>query len=87
MYAVYIVECSDGTLYSGWTTDISRRVAEHNSSRKGAKYTKPRRPVSLRHVETFKTKSEAQKREYALKQLSRSDKLTLIKTVKNSERF
>lgn len=77
-FCTYILQCADGTLYTGWTTDVVRRVEEHNSSKKGAKYTKVRRPVVLRHVETFDTKSEAQKREYVLKQLSRTEKLALI---------
>lgn len=77
-YCTYIIECSDGTLYTGWTTDVVRRVEEHNSSKRGAKYTKVRRPVALKHVETFDTKSEAQKREYALKQLTRGEKLKLF---------
>ncbi|QPW58728.1 GIY-YIG nuclease family protein [Clostridium botulinum] len=63
---VYILECSDGTLYTGWTTDIGRRVKEHNNG-KGAKYTKARRPVTLKYYEEFKTKNEAMKRECAIK--------------------
>jgi putative endonuclease len=77
-YAIYILECADGTLYTGWTTDVKRRVEEHNSSTKGAKYTKPRRPVVLKYTEAFDSKVEAQKREYELKQLSRTRKLILI---------
>jgi putative endonuclease len=77
-YSVYMLECADGTLYTGWTTDVLRRVEEHNNSPKGAKYTKPRRPVILRYTESFETKSEAQKREYELKQLSRGEKIALL---------
>jgi putative endonuclease len=77
-YSVYILECADGTFYTGWTTDVMRRVEEHNSSTKGAKYTKARRPVALRYTEFFATKSEAQKREYVVKQLSRVEKLALV---------
>ncbi len=77
-YSIYIIECADGTLYTGWTTDVKRRVEEHNSSKKGAKYTKVRRPVVLKYTEAFDTKSEAQKREYILKQLTRLEKLKLF---------
>ncbi|OOV54547.1 endonuclease, partial [Clostridium botulinum D/C] len=74
---VYILECSDGTLYTGWTTDIGRRVKEHNNG-KGAKYTKARRPVTLKYYEEFKTKNEAMKRECAIKRLTRKEKIELI---------
>lgn len=73
----YIVECSDGTLYCGYSSDVEKRVKTHNSGR-GAKYTKTRRPVVLKYVESFETKSEALKREYQIKQLSRKEKLELI---------
>lgn len=74
----YILECKDQTLYTGYTTDLERRLKVHNDG-KGAKYTKIRRPVKLVHHEEFDNKSEALKREYALKQLSRKQKLLLIK--------
>ncbi len=77
-YYVYIVKCSDTTLYTGITTDVKRRVDEHNHSEKGAKYTKLRRPVSLVYVEEVANRSVASKREYAIKKLSRSAKLALI---------
>ena len=77
MNYVYIVECNDGTLYTGWTTDVDKRIAKHNSG-KGAKYTKIRQPVILKHVEEFNNKQEAQKREYEIKKLSRAEKLKLI---------
>jgi putative endonuclease len=77
-YVTYIVECSDHTLYVGITTDITRRVSEHNTSKKGAKYTRARRPVSLKYVEEFESKSDAQKREYEIKQFTRSEKLSLL---------
>jgi putative endonuclease len=77
-YSTYILECADGTLYVGSTTDVIRRVEEHNTSEKGAKYTKPRRPVILKHAEIFENRSEAQKREHELKQLTRAEKLELI---------
>lgn len=77
-YFVYIVQCSDTTLYTGITTDIKRRVHEHNHSKKGAKYTKLRRPVNLVYTETAENRSRASQREYAIKKLSRHEKLELI---------
>ncbi len=77
MNYTYILTCSDGTLYTGWTTDIEKRVEKHNSG-KGAKYTSGRRPVKLEYFEKFETKQEAMKREYAIKKLSRKEKLKLI---------
>lgn len=74
----YIVECADGTLYSGWTNDLEKRIAAHNAGQ-GAKYTRSRRPVTLRYYEEFEDKSEALRREAALKKLSRAKKLKLIK--------
>ena len=73
----YILECADGTLYCGWTNHLKERVAAHNAG-KGAKYTKNRRPVVLKYYETFSTKQEAMRREWAVKQLSRKEKLELI---------
>lgn len=73
-YFVYIVVCSDFTLYTGYTTDLEKRVATHNKG-KGAKYTRSRLPVSLVYDEEFDTKSEAMKREYQIKQLSRQEKI------------
>ena len=73
----YIVKCSDGTFYTGWTNDLTRRMEAHNQGR-GAKYTKARRPVTLIYYETFETKEEAMKREYAIKRLSRKEKEELI---------
>lgn len=78
MNYTYILKCRDGSLYTGWTTDLERRLKEHNSG-KGAKYTKSRRPVMLVYYETFDTKEEAMKREYAIKRLRRKDKLKLMK--------
>lgn len=78
MYYVYIIECSDGTLYIGSTNNIQKRIEAHNSSNKGAKYTRGRRPVSLRYSETFDTKPDALKRECELKKLSREQKINLI---------
>ena len=77
-YSVYILKCADGTLYVGSTTDVTRRVKEHNTSPKGAKYTKARRPVRLMHAEIYENRSEAQKREAVLKKLTRKEKLSLL---------
>jgi len=77
-YYVYILKCSDLTLYTGITTDIKRRLVEHNSSKKGAKYTMLRRPVELVYAEEHEDRSSASKREYAIKKLSREKKLELI---------
>jgi putative endonuclease len=73
----YIVECADGTLYTGWTNDLAKRVAAHNSG-KGAKYTRSRRPVALRYFEEFRVKEEAERREYQIKQLTRQKKEALM---------
>lgn len=78
MNYTYIVECKDGTLYTGWTNNIEKRVEDHNSGR-GAKYTRARRPVTLVYYETFETKEEAMRREYAIKRMSRVQKEKLIK--------
>lgn len=77
-YFIYILECSDKTLYTGITNDISKRVEQHNTSPKGAKYTKARRPVKLLYQETAPNRSEASKREYAIKRLTRLEKIQLI---------
>jgi len=77
-YFVYMLRCADNTLYTGITTDLERRVDEHNNSTKGAKYTKARRPVKLVYTETYETRSEASKREYFIKQMSRKEKTELI---------
>ena len=77
MHYVYVLECADGTLYTGYTTDVDRRVAEHDAG-EGAKYTRGRTPVELVHVESFESKSAALSREYEIKQLSRRQKERLI---------
>ncbi|MDO5345999.1 MAG: GIY-YIG nuclease family protein [Lachnospiraceae bacterium] len=74
---VYMVECRDGSLYTGWTNHLEERITAHNLG-KGAKYTKGRRPVRLVYFECFDTKEEALRREYAIKQLPRREKLLLI---------
>lgn len=82
MYYVYIVQCADDTLYTGIATDLLRRVEEHNSSDKGAKYTRVRRPVHLMYSEEFPDRSLASKREYEIKKkMSRVEKLALIAKV------
>lgn len=73
-----MLKCSDGSIYTGITTDLNRRVDEHNSSPKGAKYTRVRRPVELIYSESYEDKSSASKREYVIKQLSKIQKLSLI---------
>jgi len=74
---VYVLRCADDTLYTGYTTDPARRVAEHDAG-EGAKYTRGRAPVELVHVERFDSKSAAMSREYAVKQLSRTEKDRLV---------
>ncbi|MBQ4465514.1 MAG: GIY-YIG nuclease family protein [Oscillospiraceae bacterium] len=82
MNYTYMVECADGTLYTGWTNDLEKRLAAHNSG-KGAKYTSTRRPVCLVYAEAHEDKRDAQRREYRIKQLTRSEKLLLIDTGTN----
>ena len=78
-FFAYIVKCSDGTFYSGYTVDLKKRVHEHNHSKLGASYTKGRRPVKLVYSEEHKTKSSAMKREHALKKLTRNEKENLAR--------
>lgn len=82
MYTLYILECADGTLYTGITTDVRRRVVEHNTSALGAKYTRGRRPVRLVYAEKFRDRSLASHEEARIKTLSRSAKKSLIKAWK-----
>ncbi|MEG0156116.1 MAG: GIY-YIG nuclease family protein [Anaerovoracaceae bacterium] len=81
MHYVYILACADGTLYTGWTTNISARLATHNKG-KGAKYTRGRLPVTLVYHEAFEDKSSALKREHAIKKLTLSQKLDLVRSGK-----
>lgn len=74
---VYVVECADGSLYTGYTTDVDRRLEEHNRG-EGAKYTRGRGPVDLVHVERFSEKSAAMQREYEVKQLPTWRKRRLV---------
>lgn len=74
---VYILECADGTYYTGYTTDVERRVEEHNAGT-AAKYTRGRTPVEVIHTETYDSQSAAMQREYAIKQLRRPAKEALV---------
>ena len=78
MEYVYMLECADGSFYIGWTNDLRKRLETHNSGR-GAKYTRSRRPVKLVYTEQYESKSDALRREYEIKQLSRAQKLLLTK--------
>ena len=78
MNYTYILKCSDGTLYTGWTNDLQKRLEAHNDGR-GAKYTKSRRPVELVYVEVHGNKNDAMSREAKIKRLTRAEKLELIK--------
>ena len=82
MYHVYILKCSDKTFYTGITNDLKRRLKEHNSSNLGAKYTKGRRPVRLVYSVKKKNRSYASKEERRIKELSRIEKINLIKSKK-----
>ena len=75
---LYVLQCSDGTYYTGITTNVTRRLDEHNTSSKGAKYTKTRRPVEVVYWTCFKDRSSAQKAEYNFKQLTRKQKEKII---------
>ena len=77
MNYTYILRCSDGTFYTGWTNHLEERVRAHNEVR-GAKYTRGRGPVELVYYECLETKEEALRREYAIKQMSRMEKIRLI---------
>ena len=76
-HVVYVLECADGTLYTGYTTDLERRVAEHDAG-DGAKYTRGRTPVELVYHERYETRSDAMSREYEIKALSRVEKERLV---------
>jgi putative endonuclease len=78
-WKVYLVRCADGTLYCGVTTDLARRVKEHNEGKAGAKYTRSRRPVKLAYAEPAATRSAALVREYAVKRLPRAGKARLAR--------
>jgi putative endonuclease len=82
-FFVYLLECADETLYCGFTNDVDKRVSEHNDGKYGAKYTKGRRPVKLVYSEMFSNRSDAQKREYEIKKMSRRQKVNLINAVES----
>jgi len=81
---VYIIQCADNTLYTGWTTNLEARLNAHESGA-GAKYTRGRGPLTLVYSESFETKSEAMRREVEIKSLTRSEKLRLIKEQQKGE--
>lgn len=84
MNYTYILECNDKSLYTGWTNHLEERIHAHNNG-KGAKYTRGKLPVKLVYFEVFTTKEEAMRREYEIKQLSRSQKLELIHSFTNEK--
>jgi putative endonuclease len=79
IWHVYMVRCSDGTLYTGITNDLEKRIETHNSGKDGARYTRSRRPVTLVYSEQVESKSAAAKLEYQIKKLERTEKKRLIK--------
>jgi putative endonuclease len=81
MYYVYILSCADGTLYTGITTDLERRLHEHNHSAKGARYTRSRRPVTVVYQECLPDRSSATKREFEIKKMNRMDKCKLMESM------
>jgi putative endonuclease len=78
-HVVYVLECADGTLYTGYTTDLQRRVREHDAG-EGAKYTRGRTPVEVVHVERYDSRSAAMSREHEIKQLTRAQKERLVES-------
>lgn len=82
MYYLYILECADKTLYTGITTDLERRIGEHNDTKLGAKYTSSRRPVKLVYFKKFKNRSEASKEEARIKKLKKTEKLEIIRELR-----
>lgn len=84
-WTVYFLRCNDNSLYAGITTDIERRLIEHNNSKLGAKYTRARRPVTLAYQESAEDKSTAAKREYQLRTLTKAKKEQLVKQFETSQ--
>lgn len=84
MCYVYVLECSDGTFYTGWTTNLEKRLKTHQKG-KGAKYTRGRLPVKLVYFEKYADKRSAQRREYRIKQMTRKDKLEIIRSTIKSQ--
>ena len=78
MFFVYILKCSDGTLYTGWTNNLDKRMDKHNAGH-GAKYTRGRLPVEMVYFEAYETKEEAMSREFKIQRMNRSQKIELIK--------
>jgi len=78
MYYIYLIRCSDNTLYCGQTKDLKRRIEEHNSNNSKSKYTRSRRPVKLVYFEKFKTINEVLKREFEIKKMTKTKKEELI---------
>lgn len=85
MNYVYILKCSDGSFYTGWTNDLKKRLKTHNNG-KGSKYTRNRLPVKYVYIEGFENKNDALKREYYIKRLSKKEKLKLVKSI-NLEKY
>ena len=83
MNVTYILRCSDGTLYTGWTNDIEKRLAAHNRG-EGARYTRGRTPVELVYLEAFETKQEAMRREAAIKRMTHRQKWALAETYRRA---
>ena len=84
MNVVYMLRCGDGSLYTGWTNDLEKRVGNHAAGR-GCKYTRSRLPVTLVYTESFETAHEARSREWHLKRLTRAEKLALIGEADNAK--
>mgnify|MGYP001391724376 CR=1 FL=1 len=84
VWYLYVVRCVDSTLYTGITTDVGRRVREHNASKRGAKYTRARRPVELVWTREYKSRSEAQKAEYSFKKMFHKEKWEVINEDRSS---
>lgn len=85
MNVVYMLRCGDGTLYTGWTNDLEKRLKRHVAG-KGGKYTRARLPVELAYIEHFETAHEARSREWHLKQLTRGEKIALIQAKREEEK-
>lgn len=83
---VYMLRCSDGSLYTGVTTDVERRLREHKEGKTGAKYTRGRIPLHIEYRETHKNRSDAQVREAAIKKLGKREKETLAKEARRAKR-
>lgn len=84
-FFVYILECSDKSLYTGATNDVVKRVLQHNTAKAGAKYTKARRPASLKHFERLRTFKASRAREAEIKRMTRTEKLELIRSAKKKK--